>query len=914
MVAYNFARCAEVTRAYVDRDKHFAWNATIKALVGLCPASSITIASRWRDRGFGSDPRVLEVAIRKLVDNQSLKPLDALPMIGFRADWDHNQMLNSALAESAGKQIKETAVKLTYRYMTLGTQTLADWQKLESILNSAAMTVPELDLRISEATAEVIGKKSHGLETGAITGAPEDTRDWNAVFSGCDLSTPTGIATAYENFRSGKAPFYSEILFRQCFERIAVGREPDFITAFGDASGFRLWDLRSFLESLPTQWLTRPAIRKALVNMLKTFCRRHCMDIRRDHYHELMPFELAYQMSGISEQELLDTILGAIAESTELAGADRLFSLVGLLAPKLTKDEALGALSYGLGLFENVLEESDGDGPWSEQFAPPAAVEDAMAGYIWAGLGSPVAAIRWEAAHTVVALVALDRTHIIDQLFSCAINGISVPFTDPRFEFYHLHAHQWLLIAASRAALEYPKALIAHQGYYLDKAQPSQTHVLKRLFAARTLMTLDGHRIIDLPPEVRQHLMDTCANVFEDIDQCAPASAASLSQGTGDAEEDRYFFKGDFGQHWLKPLGRCFSMNQSQICREVQRTARDDLGHKGRHRWDADARNKAEIYDYRDTSSRHGSYPRVDDLNFYHSYHAMLMTAGRLLSTHPQVKRGEDEYGETFPRWLKRHDIARTDGRWIADRRDPEPRSQPGATERASIDEWIRSICIEEFDKGLYPGPGWMTVWGHRSGTEINHSESISVQSAMVTPHTSAALLRAIQTVEHPHDFRIPSEGDELEVDTPPYQLKGWIQDPHSEYGIDHEDPWAGSVSFPVPEPAPFVVELMGLTTDVDRREWLYPGSATPVMRSHAWGQLQDDDKSEGANGARLDASIPFVIEYLKAAGKDLIVKVEIQRNARGHHYQNRGEDELDYLLPSHRIFIFRSDGTVRTL
>jgi hypothetical protein len=45
-VAYKLARCAEVTYEYVARDKHFDWEATVKAITALCPSSGIAILSR----------------------------------------------------------------------------------------------------------------------------------------------------------------------------------------------------------------------------------------------------------------------------------------------------------------------------------------------------------------------------------------------------------------------------------------------------------------------------------------------------------------------------------------------------------------------------------------------------------------------------------------------------------------------------------------------------------------------------------------------------------------------------------------------------------------------------------------------------------------------------------------------------
>ena len=95
--AYHFARCSELTYDYVDRDKHFDWHTTIEALCGLCPASALTIMSRWRDRDFGWSERLLPIAIDRLIENGNLDARDALPLIGFKAQWSYDQLLDRVL-------------------------------------------------------------------------------------------------------------------------------------------------------------------------------------------------------------------------------------------------------------------------------------------------------------------------------------------------------------------------------------------------------------------------------------------------------------------------------------------------------------------------------------------------------------------------------------------------------------------------------------------------------------------------------------------------------------------------------------------------------------------------------------------------------------------------------------------------
>lgn len=97
-IAYKLARCAELTREYVDRDKHFAWSDTVEILAELCPSSAIAIISRWRDRTFGNHRSILAWTIEHLVKKNKINALDALPLITFENGWHKCGLLDSVLS------------------------------------------------------------------------------------------------------------------------------------------------------------------------------------------------------------------------------------------------------------------------------------------------------------------------------------------------------------------------------------------------------------------------------------------------------------------------------------------------------------------------------------------------------------------------------------------------------------------------------------------------------------------------------------------------------------------------------------------------------------------------------------------------------------------------------------------------
>ncbi|RJE82566.1 hypothetical protein [Paracoccus onubensis] len=82
-LAYRVSRGAEVAYEYVARDKYFDWEGTVEAITMLCPASSLAILSRWRDRDFGWQERILPMALSKLVDMGEISHLGQLSTIGF---------------------------------------------------------------------------------------------------------------------------------------------------------------------------------------------------------------------------------------------------------------------------------------------------------------------------------------------------------------------------------------------------------------------------------------------------------------------------------------------------------------------------------------------------------------------------------------------------------------------------------------------------------------------------------------------------------------------------------------------------------------------------------------------------------------------------------------------------------------
>ena len=918
--AYKLARCAELTYDYVVRDKHFDWEATVRGIAGLCPSSSFAILSRWRDRDFGRAERLLPTVVHFLLERRRIDPIAALSLIGFRADWDHIFLLKSALDACVSATDQNTASAFLYRHMRFDDQAASVWRKLKEECDFHGLSLPEIDdlIAFSErkenADRPIDGRYDRGV---SITSDQKDELDWDAIFSRIDLSSPEDISRAYGRFKDFQPPYYHDRFFKEACERVGIGKEPEFVKVLSDIPEFDLYHFRNFLENIPEAWKTRLAVKSALAHTLKAFCRRYCMAVIRGRYYEVLPFRTACELSGIAEAHLIDVVLSAIGEATQVVGAGRLFTLVGLLVSKLSHTEALEALLFGLGLFDGILEDSDGDGPWTTALVPPPDTEGAIAGYIWTGLAAPQASLRWEAAHVVRGLCTAHRRAVLDNLIKLA-NGVSGgPFADARLHFYHLHARQWLLIALARAASENPTILASYADFLMHFALADEPHVLMRHFSAKAVLALASHGSVQLEPSVLDQLRAV------NTSQLSTASSRRYErhQQHIDSMHRRsgpktFIFGDDISRYWFRRLGDSFAQTPAEIEEEAEKVICDDWGLSENGRWDSDERARRGFFRNMASYHSHGSYPRLDDLNFYLSYHAMMTVAGKLLSTVP-LHQDPDDPKDEFREWLSDRSLSRKEGNWLADRRDAVPLDWPDWKDDMERDDWRWSVSRDDFERLLGLSDGRLNVWGYWTSISGNREETISVRSALVSSDRSEALLRALQTATNPNDYRIPDIDDELQIDHGEFQLKGWVLDHSRDGGLDEFDPWAGDIRYPPIEPAEFVLDLLQLDSDPEKRRWCIPGDHTGTIAfwSQIWGHYPDnDDETVWERGKRLQASFSVVVEFLRKMDIDLIVEVEISRKMRRPRYETHKDDDLGYIPPNARLFVVKSDGNVNSL
>ncbi|ACK78898.1 hypothetical protein RU820_06025 [Acidithiobacillus ferrooxidans] len=903
--AYRLSRVAELTYEYVARDKHFDWAGTVEALTSLCASSALAILSRWRDRRFGTFGRLLPHAIYRLAEQNQLPVITPVVFGGIEARWDRLADLRRVVAVETDPARRSVAAQVAYRYIRVQPENSETWSELRDLGSTYGIDFPDIDRLVATNRNRVPTEKNPPAPEFLLAESERRSPDWSTIFQDVDLTNSDALRWAYAAIRTYDPPYECEAFYREAFARVRIGWESTLVRAIASWPDFGIFDLRYLLDALPSPPSKQVAFRNAVRDAVLSACRREPERVHRRGWNSPIPFEKLHAEGITLDQDVVRATLEGFTRQVDTLDVSEMFHLVDPLAACLSPAEADEALNFGLDLLENVLRPEDGDGLWRPELHPPQSLISALAGYVWAGLGSPVVAERWQYAHVVRTVIELGWSELLDALIAWAESGEAGPFVDQGLQFYVWHARQWLLIGLARGGLENAAAL-------RPVAQPLQRwlreeHVLIRDFAARALRTLvaagelEAEEAGDLnsvnQPSLLEQVSASCLELTDD--------ASASEQAIGD--DEKYYFGIDIGPYWFQLLGRVFGLTQGAIELRARQALRQRMGWSGGGRRE-DARYWRKIFDDGETMHSHGDLPKTDDLCTYHGYHAMMLVAAVLLKDRP-VRRHPEEPLDDFRGWLSRYLLTRTDGRWLADWRDPRLVMDPppaGYGDKL----WRWSVTPDYLDEKLVTDDGLIVLWGSWTGGDEDYRETVSICSALVSHTGAEALVAALQTAPETGRFALPRAGlqDDLEAGT--LRLRGWVTDEHVSGRIDEGDPWAKGLCYPGPAPSEEAIAKAGLTTLTNGRTW---DGSSYLLRREVWTRIEGlGREAQAISGSRLSGDHGFVKRLLDAYPEDrLVLTVEVRRPPR----YERDKDEFElYPWPYARYYLIGDDGVAHAL
>ncbi|WP_449302231.1 hypothetical protein [Pseudoxanthomonas mexicana] len=882
-LAYRLARAAELTRSYVDRDKHFDWDHTVEALAILSPRTSPAIVSRWRDRHFGQPERYFPHLVQVLCDQGALSYLDATALVCFEGDWDWSKVVAGALDAAEDVEEKRRVLAHFHRYLRFSGLSRRYLKDVTSVVQARGLDAQPFR-QLEERAWHVEEDRE---PSGASRPAGEDSfSDWEAVFEGIDLSTTAGLLESLTRMPDGRFGRWRSHWIDEALSRVPAGAERGFIESLEAVDDWSPYAVGGLLEHIPTAWVSRLAARDALAALVRRMARDNAKSISLNRYYQPFSYELILEKTGVTQREILLIALETIANTSLPASSHGLFELAAVVARFLDPEEARSVLSYGLEHLENALGQEQGDGPWSPRLAPAGSSSASIAGYIWAALGAVEGTRRWQAAHVVRALCALGRDSLIADILELADRRDSSCFTDASFHFYRMHALQWLLIGLDRASRESGQAVGRHVAWLEKFASRKNRHVVCRGIAARAMLSLvdGGHTTVSsatriILTRINESMLRAEISSYHDRPH----------RNSRELDYDREFsFGHDFSQTWIEPLARAFALPVSHVQALACRIIRSDWGLQENGHYDRDAR--ALRGQFKEHVRRRGrEQGQRDDLSFYLSYHSVMEAAGELLETHAIHEDPESPWG-SFAHWLEEKALLDSRGTWLADSRRLPPRDATTFPVKGK-DKWpVSPSKSHALSRILVRSESAIVVAGHWTQYQGRKSETFRVVSALASQARASSLARALATARDSYDYALPEFQDTHEIRHGEFVLEGWLAESGAESGADSDDPWAGGLARRFPDIASPMAAEMGLVLDEDAGSW-HQADGVCVAWVERWSERHDEDRERAPAGERLMVDRRFLQGLLRRRERTLILEVICRRRVVPYSYESGNEE-----------------------
>ena len=124
-----------------------------------------------------------------------------------------------------------------------------------------------------------------------------------------------------------------------------------------------------------------------------------------------------------------------------------------------------------------------------------------------------------------------------------------------------------------------------------------------------------------------------------------------------------------------------------------------------------------------------------------------------------------------------------------------------------------------------------------------------------------------------------------MEIESLPFELRGWIFNKESFKGLDDLDPFAGKIGYPPFMIGTEVIKKLNLQSDSAKRVWYFKGNKSPCLICKTWSSGDDDrETSSSRRGMSLYASLTFLQLLCTTFQRELIFRILIIDNLiEGH-------------------------------
>jgi hypothetical protein len=912
-LAYRFIRVAELVGENL-REKHWDRGEAVQVCTRLCTSSGIAALSRWRERDIGRFEWVESALIQELLYSEKISIHTAIALATFLNIDQIRNIVGKLIESPVSLQAKKILVDQLLPRVQKEGASQEYWISLKESSDRAGIKNNALDDIINSFTKEMsLEKKS---EVRSLQEKEDKAFDWEKIFLDSDLCTVDELSTSLAKFEmkiEDRNPWIPKSEFwKNVLNRI---EENDIYNFLGNSLNVRnisLHDIEEIFQELPSDWKSKVSFKKKLFPLLFSIGQKFAQELVISWHYKSTIEKIS--LDGEQILALQSGIFEGLAAGNEFVDAEKLFGFAVISSCQLTQGEALDLLDYTLSRFELHIDEDFGDGLPDPTYNDVLDISRSTAGFIWSSLASPKSEIRWKAAHCVRELFHNDCNEIIDHLFYWLEQDSARQFGVKNYPFYNLHARLYLFIALSRVSLEKASSIEKHAAIVKYYAL-NEKHILIQKFAADIALNIIKNTPRIYTAEEVNSLSKVTKSDFpiETVDYNYQTDSYLHAEEEVE-KKDNFYFGYDFDNYWFKPLGDVFGISEKQVEDLAAIVVEEKWGTiSGGYNEDP----RVGLWNSSSDHSTHNyksSYPQTDRLDFYISYHSLMVVAAQLLEKMPTVIR-RDWSNDDWNEWLSSHLLTSPDGKWLSDFRDPVPITSPSWVKSNYNDNKQLLISDNEFMDSLIEkrnGETWLNIQGSWQESNSTIKGTYYVSSALVSPGSSEALLNALSTCVDSRDYKLPSYTEKrMEIKSIPFMLKGWIKDTDISKRLDEFDPFAGEIRFPPYELGKKIIKKLNLSVSDNGKKIYFNTSTEPSVINllyASYNSSRDDEPQHVGN--RMMATLPFLKQLCNDYKCEIIFKVILGRNQIYRRYM----DDHKYKESVSKIFILSPDGKIRSI
>ena len=613
-------------------------------------------------------------------------------------------------------------------------------------------------------------------------------------------------------------------------------------------------------------------------------------------------FELM-KMFNSNEQILAETLKNIISSKVEMLSADTIYQSFQIFKYLIKEEQAEKLIKWILIKWNNEIPDQIAEGKWDAELEPQINKNRNFSEFLRFHLGHPHKFYRWRAAHAIIRLANFKDFEILDKIISDCNKQDCYPFQTKKNIFFWLSAKLWLFIVLDKIADLSPEILTKHFEFLKQEAlNKRNAHVLIRFYAKSICVKLINYKKDIATEKTKNEIKNSLISPFKSIEEDQVRSFQFKNKKT-----IFNFDSLDTIPYWYSGLARVFGLSNIEITHLADKYILDYFQFK------EDAREVNHVRaDYEDTSNRHGSIPSVEVLRTYFEYHAMFFVANELLETKPMIK---NDYWDDWNSWIKDWGLSNTEY-WLSEYRDATPlEKRYFVFNKNHSPSWKWGITSEYLDNvtelNNLNGIDFITVNNNHVCYYDEDWENVSITSALVNINRSESLLRALQTAENFHDYKLPVEGEnDFILNEAGFILKPIIGQKSSDVtGIDKTDPLALSLYNTVTYPCEEFIEWAQLVPTNYRKEYvLKENKLKTITILQNWSDYDEDKKQiygKGSNGSLLKIKKDVLLSFLENSQMCLILECNITRRTKNN----------DYNIPDDytKLYLIYPNGTIKT-